>query len=291
MIKKYVITGAAGFIGKNLVKDLLLQKNSKIYLILRKSKKNQIFSKKFTKEPNYVPIFFNDTKELKKKFKRINADAVINLATYYVDKHNFEDIEKIISSNILFCSQILELSCEKRIKNFINICSVMQLYTQNKYPLNFYAASKDAFKNIGSFYSKNYDIKFFNLFIGDTYGDDDKRKKIIPIILKNYEKNKTTKIMKKKLELNILHVKDIINAISIILRKKIKTGDYLVRSKTNIKLDKLISNINKGLKRKIKITWGNSKFVKIKKITMRLLPGWKQNFNIETEIKRYLNEN
>ena len=167
----------------------------------------------------------------------------------------------------------------------------MQLYTQNKYPLNFYAASKDAFKNIGSFYSKNYDIKFFNLFIGDTYGDDDKRKKIIPIILKNYEKNKTTKIMKKKLELNILHVKDIINAISIILRKKIKTGDYLVRSKTNIKLDKLISNINKGLKRKIKITWGNSKFVKIKKITMRLLPGWKQNFNIETEIKRYLNEN
>ena len=97
--------------------------------------------------------------------------------------------------------------------------------------------------------------------------------------------------MKKKLELNILHVKDIINAISIILRKKIKTGDYLVRSKTNIKLDKLISNINKGLKRKIKITWGNSKFVKIKKITMRLLPGWKQNFNIETEIKRYLNEN
>ena len=43
MIKKYVITGAAGFIGKNLVKDLLLQKNSKIYLILRKSKKNQIF--------------------------------------------------------------------------------------------------------------------------------------------------------------------------------------------------------------------------------------------------------
>ena len=29
MIKKYVITGAAGFIGKNLVKDLLSQKKSK----------------------------------------------------------------------------------------------------------------------------------------------------------------------------------------------------------------------------------------------------------------------
>ena len=291
MIKKYVITGAAGFIGKNLVKDLLSQKKSKIYLILRKSKKNQILSKKFTKEPNYIPIFFKDSNKLKKKFRKINADVVINLATHYVDKHNFEDLEKIVSSNILFCSQILELSCERKIKSFINICSVMQLYTHNKYPLNFYAASKDSFKNIGSFYSKIYGIKFFNLFIGDTYGDNDERKKIIPIILKNYKKNKKTKIMKRKLELNILHVKDIINAISIILWKKIKPGDYLVRSKINIKLHRLISNINKVLKRKIKIIWGNSKFIKVRKINMRLLPGWKQNFNIETEIKKYLNEN
>ena len=65
------------------------------------------------------------------------------------------------------------------------------------------------------YYKKKYPkIKFINVYIGDTYGTNDNRKKIFPTIIKNYKKNKRTVILTKKLKLNIVHVNDIINGLN-----------------------------------------------------------------------------
>ena len=53
-------------------------------------------------------------------------------------------------------------------------------------PKNFYAATKQSFNMILEYFAKNNkNIKFLNLYIGDTYGNNDKRTKIIPQILKS----------------------------------------------------------------------------------------------------------
>ena len=48
-MKKIIITGSSGFIGTNLVKDLLGKKLT-VYAILRKSKKNIYLSKNLKKK-------------------------------------------------------------------------------------------------------------------------------------------------------------------------------------------------------------------------------------------------
>ena len=57
------------------------------------------------------------------------------------------------------------------------------------------------------------------------------RKKLLPTLIKNYRQKKTTFINSKKLQLNIIHVNDIINAVMIILQNNIKPGDYCLRQR------------------------------------------------------------
>jgi tetratricopeptide (TPR) repeat protein len=60
---------------------------------------------------------------------------------------------------------------------------------ENFNPMNVYAITKFAHKNISKFIiSKNKNIKFYNFKLYETFGLNDKRNKLIPSIIKNYKK-------------------------------------------------------------------------------------------------------
>ena len=118
--------------------------------------------------------------------------------------------------------------------------------------------------------------------ISDTFGKSDKRKKIINVIRQNYIDNKTTSIISKNLYLNLLNISDIINAIRLILKKKIKSGTYLLKNKNNFCIDKLIGEFNKNSEKKIKIRWLSEKIIKEKIFYFKKLKYWKsENSNIQ----------
>ena len=80
----------------------------------------------------------------------------------------------------------------------------------------------------------------------------------------NYSKNKITKILSKKLYINLLNVKDILEAVNLIINKKINPGNYVLKNKYNFSLQKIVSEINYNNKKKIKIKWISSKIIKEK---------------------------
>ena len=57
----------------------------------------------------------------------------------------------------------------------------------------------------------------------------------------NYSKNKITKILSKKLYINLLNVKDILEAVNLIINKKINPGNYVLKNKYNFSLQKIVS--------------------------------------------------
>ena len=67
-----------------------------------------------------------------------------------------------------------------RVKKFINFCTVWQNYNSKKnQPYNLYAASKNAFIEIINYYKKiNRKTKFYNIYIADTFGDNDRKEKV-----------------------------------------------------------------------------------------------------------------
>ena len=60
--------------------------------------------------------------------------------------------------------------------------------------------------------------------IVDTFGENDKRQKLINTLRNNYIKKKTSKIISKRLYLNLINVEDIVNAVKILLKNKIQPG-------------------------------------------------------------------
>ena len=281
MKERILITGSTGFIGSHIV-NLLLEKNIYIYDILREKNKNSKYIKKLKKNKNYFPIFYKKFKELEEKLKKIKINTVINCATYYSTKNDIKTIENLIQTNIIFCSVILE-TLKKKIKKFINFGSMMEYSSGNYFsPKNFYAITKFSFQKIEEFYKKyNPKIKFYDLKLYETYGDNDKREKIIPTIIQKYLQNKNIKIISKNLIMNFVHIESLMLAIEMIISNKVQEGEYCIKNKKFTKIQKVIDSLNNKLKKKIKVKYLTSEKFSNNKKKLKNLPYWSDKKNIE----------
>ena len=268
-MKKILLTGSTGFIGSTLVK--VLSKKYLIYIILRKK------NRKFSKNKNIIKIKYNNLKNLNNKLRKLKINTVVHCATHYVKNHNFEDIKKLSDSNILFGNIILENLKKMGVKKFINFSTVWENYDGKKGNyFNLYSAYKASFVNIINYYKKKLNnIKFINLAISDTFGQNDKRKKIINVLRDNYKKNYETKVVSKNLYMNLLNVADIKNAIYLILEKNYQSGEYLLENNKSYKIFDIVKNINNNNSKKIKVKWLSNKVLKEKSYKFKVLKDWK----------------
>ncbi len=268
-MKKILLTGSTGFIGSTLVK--VLSKKYLIYIILRKK------NRKFSKNKNIIKIKYNNLKNLNNKLRKLKINTVVHCATHYVKNHNFEDIKKLSDSNILFGNIILENLKKMGVKKFINFSTVWENYDGKKGNyFNLYSAYKASFVNIINYYKKKLNnIKFINLAISDTFGQNDKRKKIINVLRDNYKKNYETKVVSKNLYMNLLNVADIKNAIYLILERNYQSGEYLLENNKSYKIFDIVKNINNNNSKKIKVKWLSNKVLKEKSYKFKVLKDWK----------------
>ena len=268
-MKNILLTGSTGFIGSELLKNL--SSYNKVYITVRKKYKINSNNK------NIIKIHFNSYKNLSHKFKKLKIDTVIHCATHYVKNHKFEDMKKFSESNILFGNIILENLKIMRVKKFVNFSTVWENFDGKKDNYyNLYSAYKAGFGKIISFYKKrNRDIKFLNLVISDTFGLGDKRKKIVNLLKTNYKKNLITKIVSKNLYINLLNVKDIVNAIELILKKNYKSDTYILKNKNDFKIYDIIKEIDKYSQKKLIVKWLSDKRIKEKTYQFKTLKRWK----------------
>ena len=288
MKKKILITGSSGFIGNLFLKSALKNGYYIVDILRYKNVKNsdlihlrKVYSK------SYKSIFYKELKDINIKLKNKKFDYFINFATLYKNSHLNNEIPDFIESNIIFPSVILDTIIVK-VKKIINFGTMMQhIDGKNYIPQNFYASTKSAFEMIlGYFVEKNKSIKFYNLKFYESYSEIDKRDKLIPTLFKNFKKNKTTKIIAKNLELNIIHINDLIKSIYLILNNNIKSGDYCLKNSKNIKIQRLIKSINNKSSKPLKVKFLSNKHIKPKKSFLKSLPKWKADITIQKKIEK-----
>ena len=274
---RILITGGTGFVGKKLLSKFI-EKNYKFIVLTR----NRNLNKK-----NFIYLDKN-LKNASKKILRFKPTAIVHLATNFQKKHNMDKISRMIEGNISFGSKILEL-CKDQIKLFVNVNSAYTSLDGKTYdPKDFYSSTKYGFEIILKYFNKYHNFKVVNLLLADTYGPNDKRVKLINVLLR---KKNFLKIHNPNDEINYTYIEDVISALNLVIKYKWKKkwNNFSLFSSESIQIKYLIKKIEKIKRIKIKYmsdskTKKNFKF----KPKYKKLIGWRNKINLDKGINLIL---
>jgi nucleoside-diphosphate-sugar epimerase len=286
-----LLTGATGFIGRHLVRRLI-NDGQNVFCTLKKEEE----------PPSGVvkSICFEQSKgiEIIDFFQINNIEGVVHLASVILDTHKLEDIENIIDSNVKFGSLLLEYCVQAKSKWFINTGTFWQNYENTDYsPVNFYAASKQAFESIAQYYIDSNQIEFFTIRLFDTFGENDSRPKILNLWDKHAKNGEVLNMSPGEQLIDISYIGDIIDAYIILIKHVsadltiIKNGSvFTVSAEKRYTLKELAKIFEETTSQKLYLNWGGRKY-KEREVMVpwekgKPVPGWKPKYSIQDAIKK-----
>lgn len=254
-MKRAVVTGGSGYIGKNLV-ERLLNDGYEVHVLTRTLPLNL---------QNRYNLYFHkvcvSTESVINAMDSARPNIVFHLASLFIPAHTPDNINGLINSNVLFGTQILEAMVKFNIKYFVNTGTSWQHFENESYnPVNLYAATKQAFESILMYYDLVHDIKSTTMVIFDTYGPSDTRQKLISNVFNVASENLNLKLSPGEQLLDYVYIDDVIDAF-IVASKLMCNGygiekKYGISSGKNISLKALIQEIENVANKAIDIEWG-----------------------------------
>ena len=266
---KILITGAAGFIGFHLSRNLLKFKKNKIYGIDNfdeyysiKLKKKRIELLKKEKNFHFQKIDITSIK-LSNYLKNKNFDIIIHLAAQAGVRYSLVNPEKYLNTNILGFANLFENIEEKNLKKVI-YASSSSVYGDTKIsptnekcmtnPKNIYGYSKVINENMSNYYSKRLKVPFIGIRFFTVYGVWGRPDMFILKVLKTHFKKKYFYLNNQGNHLrDFTSINDVVKILTQILNKKTKKNNiYNICSNRPLLINNVLAQIEKKVG-KIKI--------------------------------------
>ena len=254
-----LITGATGYIGSHLVDNLLKNNLNNIAVVTR-----DVVEAKSVFQDNVIYIS-TDERTLKNAIYDFYPNIVIHLASYSTSSDSTSDIKKLIESNILFTSLLLDALSECKIELFINTGSFSEYYYNNEIvsPTYFYSATKTSASNIIDYYSKKNKFKLINAILYTVYGKKAKNKKIIDYAIESLNSTESVKMSDGKQVLDFIHLEDVVEFYTNIVYNfhtlNIRQKDYFVGTGRGTSIRELVEILEDKTDKKSNIIWGANK--------------------------------
>jgi nucleoside-diphosphate-sugar epimerase len=204
MTKNILITGSTGFVGRHLLPKFFNDRFQVLEITRNISKSTELFGDKTFKIEINDPLF-------KERIIEFKPEIVIHLASYLTASDKWEDIQKLIDTNLLFLSKVLNAVSETDLKLFINTGSFAEYYHGNKVlePAYFYAATKTASRSLIDYFSNTYNFKQASVIPYTIYGGIDSQKKIIDLLFDSTNNNTPFDLSPGEQVLDFIHVDDV----------------------------------------------------------------------------------
>ncbi len=306
--KKVLVTGCAGFIGSNLVKNLINKK----YIVtgvdnFRTGQKK--FIKNFLKYKNFnfKKIDLLSKKDLNRLFKE-KFDIIFHFAANADVRKGYLNPLNDLKYNTIMTSKLLEECRKGKIKKFV-FCSTGSIYGETRivptpenvnFPIqtSMYGASKLACEGLIQAYSEAYDLKSYIYRFVSILGPNYSHGHVIDFYKKlNKNKNILQVLGDGNQRKSYLHVNDCINAILLTIKKeKKKINIFNLGTNETITVRESVKIICKNLNVDPKIHFSGGKrgwigdvphiHLKINKINKL---GWKPKYTIKQSILDTLN--
>ena len=283
---KILITGATGFVGKNCIPQFL--KEHELYLLIRNLKKATEY---FGDSVNYITLedirVFNNTK----------FDIVIHLAAFLSSSENDNSLEKLLESNIVFGTRLLNKLKQFPPRLFVNFGTFAEYRfgpskVHNAY---LYSATKSAYKEILRFYAEKYKFKYIHVIPYTIYGGKDSQKKVIDLLMDSTSSDSPVKMSGGEQILDFINVNDIVSFIIHVVDNceyfiKEKFIDYHLGTGKGTSLRQLAKKIEAKTGKKCNVDWGAIPYRETD-VMYAVAPqgpliecGWKPTLNIEDSL-------
>jgi nucleoside-diphosphate-sugar epimerase len=286
-----VITGANGYMGSHLV-QLFSSRNIPVFAIIREDSKIPEFYKsiKTIKWLRTDGSFRN----LRAQLAKTAAHSVIHTAAFSCHEHKAEDAQAMIRANIEFGTNLVEAMSDANIRFLINIGTEWQSYEGNGYnPVCLYAATKQAYEDILTYYINVRGLLSTSLRFFDIYGPNDPRPKILPLMFHAIGTQTSIELSPGDQELDLLHVTDAVEAIQqalVQLHHSKKSSSYSISSFTTHTLKDVSQLVAKSLGKENTCIFGGRPYRKREimkpRPSLTLLPSWRPRFGLGEGIRK-----
>ena len=283
-----LVTGITGFIGSHLA-VALLDKEWEVHAIVRRHSKIETLHRDI--QDRVVFYQLDEYPNMLKILHLVRPTVVFHLASLFLAQHDYDDIEPLMESNLIFGTRLLEAMVQTGTRAFINTGTAWQHYKNEVYnPVNLYAATKQAFEDILRYYQELGQIDVITLQLADTYGETDTRKKLLALLHNAAESGEILAMSPGEQKIDLVHVVDVVSAYILAaeylyMGKTELFGCYAVTSGEVISLRELAVRYSRLIGKEIHIEWGGRPYrqreVMIPWNKGGILPGWKR---IRTEL-------
>lgn len=200
-----LLTGGTGYIGRHVAHSCLTA-GWEVHLLTRyTSVVPALIAGRITRHD------YDDTFErLRAVLEGVRPDCVMHLASAPVMAHDPVQVQRLLAGNVVFPTLLVEAMRVTGVRNLVNTGTFWQHYRQSDYwPVDFYAATKQAFEDLLRHYSDMRGLSVMTLKLFDSYGPDDPRRKILNILIEAASSGTALELSAGEQILDLTHVDDI----------------------------------------------------------------------------------
>lgn len=208
---KFLISGATGYLGFNLVLELLRNGN-KVSIISRRSENSL---DRISMLENQGAIVINSQERdffLKIIEDGIPYDHVIHLAAHYSRSHSPNEVKPILEAALVLGGQMLEISKIHK-SRFYYAGTYLEYMKTELIKSSLYVTSKILYENLVEVYRTPETFDVTKIIFFDTYGGDDTRDKLLNAIFESKKAGRNLILKDPNQLLNLTYISDVVEGI------------------------------------------------------------------------------
>lgn len=253
-LKKVLVTGGTGFIGQNVVNELL-QRGYEVHSL--------VFPPFMPEQPNLIQYEMNlmDTMSLKNFFTEHQFESLIHLAWYVGPKCHVHDLNM---DWLIGTLNLLKFFKEQGGKVFLGAGTCSEYEYKYGYlledetptdPQTLYGNSKNAIYNVAKVFCKQNDISFKWPRIFNLYGPNEKPQRLMPSVINSCLKGEDVKVSDCLKFQDYLHVEDTARGIVDVFESNLE-GAVNICSGQPVQLKTIVNKIAEITNFQGNILWG-----------------------------------
>ncbi len=249
---KVLVSGASGYIGKNLCEGLAAS-DIEFAALIRRTSQSTLFSELG------IQTYLIDTESPEEDLMAACSDfeptSIVHAAGVWSNGRNSEDLGKLVQMNICYSTHLALAALNVNAK-FYNLATYWQLSQPKVFTIkNFYTQTKQTFEDLLDSLIEHEGISATSLYLYDNFGPQDSRGKIVDLLVANKGNPIPLKMSDPSKYLNLLYIRDVVDGIISSLRMQTTPRNLEIANSHLVTLRKLVELVEASLNVEINVEW------------------------------------